>query len=98
MHEIQQHKKKRRDALVESLKNAKTFGEVFKTARLLQGLTQEQLAKIANCSTMSIYYYENDIKYPRRLGVEKFENILGVKLKHFIPAEMKIKSQTLLKK
>jgi len=39
-----------------------------------------------------------DIKYPRRLDVEKSVNVLGVKLRHLIPAEDKFKTQILQRK
>lgn len=87
---IAEEKQYRKLKLIKGLEEPSNFGEVFKRARLECGLSQEKLAKIVKCSTVSISLYERNLKYPKRLNVEKFEKALGVKLAHLIPPEDKI--------
>jgi transcriptional regulator with XRE-family HTH domain len=73
--------------LAEGLEDPKSFAEVFKKARLTKDLSQERLAEIVKCSTVSISAYERGIKFPRHCNTQKFEKALGVELAHILPQE-----------
>lgn len=54
-----------------------TIGKVIRTSRKRKGLTQEELAKMVNISTMSIRRYERDERIIPKEVLNRIMNVLG---------------------
>jgi transcriptional regulator with XRE-family HTH domain len=59
-------------------KYLKAFGKRLSEVRKSRGLTQEQLAEMANITSLSISYIEQGRRWPRLLTLHKLSSCLNV--------------------
>lgn len=61
-----------------------TIGESATKARENANLTRKQLAEKAGYDYMTLYYFEEGLRFPRITTVVDFANILGISLDEYI--------------
>lgn len=59
-------------------KYLRAFGKQVAEIRHKRGLTQEQLAELANITTLSLSYIEQGRRWPRLATIHKLANCLNV--------------------
>jgi len=64
-------------------KYLKAFGKRLAEIRRKRGLTQEQLAELADMTTLSLSYIEQGRRWPRLVTLHKLANCLKVPVSDF---------------
>lgn len=67
--------------------NHKDFGKRLKKRRIELGLTQQELARKIDTSTVCISYWESNYRFPNAANVDKLAKVLDVPYSYFCDAE-----------